>query len=401
MPFPQHDGGAYSLYITAMGLISQGINMKIFAVNTPKDLVDSDQIPDEFKRITGFEYSKVDTRIRFRSAFINLFTAESYFAERFFSKEFDSDLQRILSEEEFDIIQLEHLYLCLYLNTIRKYSKAKVILRPQNVENLVWKQICTNKTNPLTRIYLQIQTNRLRKFEVLMSGSVDGIMAISPNDFITFKNYAPNTPSANVPIGYNFSNIQSVDSSKPYMSYPVFYHLGSMDWLPNIQGMKWFIKKVMPFIIRSYPQFVFRIAGKKMPLWFHRRQNGNLIVDGEVKDSFIYQEDKSVMIVPLLAGGGLRAKIVEGMALGKTIISTSTGAEGIPFTDQKNILIANTKEEFVTQIKKCYDSKEFCQQIGLNAQILAREHYDYHKTAISMNQFYNRVSGGFDLVSEE
>ena len=389
IPFPLHDGGAFSIYYTALGLILQKTDLKIVALNTPKNRIDINSILVDFREKTKFEYSNVDTRFKLVKAFINLFTDRSYFVERFFSEEFNSNLIRILNHEKFDIIQLEHIYLCLYLETIRKYSTAKVILRPQNVENQVWNRILKNEINPFKKVYLRIATNRLKEFELLMADKVDGIIAISSPDAETFKTYAPGKPVVTVPIGFDFSRINSFDTHLQFKDFPVFYHLGSMDWLPNVQGIKWFIEEVIPFIHLDNPEFVFRIAGKKMPGWFYKQQNNHLIVDEEINDSLTYHSDKSVMIVPLLSGGGLRAKIIEAMAMGKTIISTTIGAEGIPYTDQENILIANTKEEFALQIKKCRDSKEFCQTIGRNAQQLAIENYDCNVTSKSMMQFYS------------
>ncbi len=392
MPFPLHDGGAYSLYHTALGLTTQETDIKVLAINTPKSRVDANCIPADFREKTKFEYSGVDTRFKSLKAFLNLFTNRSYFVERFFSKEYNDDLIRILKSEEFDIVQLEHIYMCLYLDTIRKHSYAKVILRPQNVENKVWKRFLENKINQVKKIYLRIATNRLLKFEMQMSNKVDGIIAISGDDADTFHTYAPDTPVVTVPIGFDFRKINAYETNKQFENFPVFYHLGSMDWLPNVQGIKWFIEEVMPYVRDVYPGFIFRIAGKKMPEWFYKQKNENLIVDQEVRESLIYHEDKAVMIVPLLSGGGLRAKIIEGMALGKTIISTSIGAEGIPYMDQENILIANTKEDFAVQIQKCRDSKEFCQKIGRNAQLLAMENFDCNKTAKSMIRFYNSLN---------
>jgi len=392
MPFPLHDGGAYSIYHSALGLANQGADIKVLAINTPKSGVDPNEIPSDFKEKIRFDYSMINTQPNLLKALINLFSDHSYFVERFWSKEWNERLIQVLKQEEFDIVQLEHLYMCLYLNTIRKFSKAKVILRPQNVENKVWNRYLENKTSTLKKMYLRITTNRLEKFEVTMANRVDGIIAISSEDEAIFHAYAPETPMITVPIGFDFSKINSYDSEKQFEAFPVFYHLGSMDWMPNQQGMKWFIEEVIPFVSKDFPDFVFRIAGKKMPGWFFKHQDKNLVVDGEVPDSVKYQEDKAVMIVPLLSGGGLRVKIIEGMALGKTIISTTIGAEGIPCTDQENILIADSKEDFAIQIKKCRDSREFCQKIGKNAQQFAKEYYDLRETAKRMMQFYINVN---------
>ena len=393
MPFPLHDGGAYSIYHTAMGLISQKTDVKTFAINTPKNWIDINSIPDGFIEKTKFEFSIVDTRFKPISAFFNLFSDKSYFIERFFSEKFNNDLKRILKNEEFEIVQLEHVYLCIYIDTLRKHSSAKIILRPQNVENIVWKRLLESKTNPFSKAYLQIATERLVKFEIKMAKKVDGIIAISSVDANLFKSYVQGTPIADVPFGFDFKNTCSYDYNKQFVDFPEFYHLGSMDWMPNIQGIRWFIEEVIPYIKKDYPEFIFRIAGKKMPKWFYKQQNNNLVVVGEIEDSFKFHENYAIMIVPLLSGGGIRAKIIEGMALGKVIISTAIGAEGIPYTDQENILIANSKEDFVAQINKCRNSIEFCQKISKNAKIFAKGNYDFNKTAKSMIQFYKSVRG--------
>jgi len=391
IPYPLHDGGAYSIFHTAMGLNLRGADVKVLAINTPKNKNDAFNIPADFRDRTRLETSGVDTRLKPFKAFINLFTSRSYFVERFFSQDYNNDLIRIIKSEAFDIVQLEHVYMCLYLDTIRKYSNSKVILRPQNVENKVWKSVLKNKIHPIKKIYLSIAITRLLKFEIQMANKVDGIIAISQDDNATFQLYAPNTPIVTVPIGFDFRKISDDNYYRQFTQFPVFYHLGSMDWLPNVQGIKWFIEDVMPYIRNTYPEFVFRIAGKKMPEWFYQHQNSHLIVDGEVKESINYHKDKSVMVVPLLSGGGLRAKIIEAMALGKAVISTTVGAEGIPYTDQENILIANTREEFAIQINKCKSSREFCQRIGRNAHLLALKHYDFNNTAESMIRFYHTV----------
>lgn len=391
MPFPLHDGGAYSIYHTALGLIYHKADLTVLAINTPKSWVDEQEIPADFRENTGFRSSTVDTRFKLHKAFLNLFSTKSYFVERFFSRQFNACLIDILKSKTFNIIQLEHTYLCLYLDTIRKHSDAVVMLRPQNVEHQVWQRILSNKLNPFKKLYLRIANNRLRKFEIAMAAGVDGIIAISPHDTDSFRKFAPATPVIFVPPGFNFSYAGEYDLDKQFITFPVFYSLASMDWLPNIQGIQWFIDEVIPEVIAEYPEFVFRIAGKNMPGWIYRLQSPHLVVDGEVKDSLKYHEDKSVMIVPLFAGGGLRIKIMEGMALGKTIISTTLGAEGIPYTDGEDILISDTREMFVSQIKKCMNSVELCRKISHQARTLAADNFNYTLNAEKMMNFYSYV----------
>ncbi|MBN1339016.1 MAG: glycosyltransferase [Bacteroidales bacterium] len=391
MPYPVLDGGAYSLYHTALGLAGQGADLKVFAVNTPKNRIDPQIIPDEFKKKTQFECALINTGINPWKAFVNLFGKQSYFVERFWSEAWNSRLISILKEEDYDVVHLEHIYLCLYIDTIRKHSAAKVVLRPQNVESMLWIKYLGNGIDPVKRLYLKIAAKRLLNFERLMAGKVDGIIALTGKEAGTFRKFAPGVPVISVPLGFDFNTTGRYDFQKQYVDFPVFYHLGSMDWAPNVQGVSWFINEVMPYVLNLCPEFVLRLAGKKMPERFIKRQSDHLLVDGEVKDSLAYHEDKAVMIVPLLSGGGIRVKIIEAMALKKTVISTTIGAEGIPTTNGKNILIADSKEEFAHYIVKCSESLGFCREIGENAGKLALENFDCNSTAHNMLQFYKRV----------
>jgi glycosyltransferase involved in cell wall biosynthesis len=128
-----------------------------------------------------------------------------------------------------------------------------------------------------------------------------------------------------------------------------------------------------------------------MPWFLFQKSNGNLIIEGEVEDAVKYQEDKAIMFVPLLTGSGIRAKIIEGMSMGKTIISTLVGAQGIAYTNNENILIADTPEEFVTQFEKCVYSEQLCRKIGSNAKKFAIEKFNAKSCAKMMIDFYNKL----------
>lgn len=390
MPFPISDGGAFSIYYSALGLLSQHANIRVLAINTNRKPQTPDKTFSDFISRTRFESITVDTRIKPWRAFRNLFTGQSYFVERFFSGKYQTALISKLNNEAFDIVQLEHSYMCLYIDTIRKYSKAKIILRPQNFESQVWRRILKGKMNPFKKWFIWVATRRLERFETEIVSKVDGIISISAYDEKSFRTCMPLIPVISVPIGLDFSQFRLSAFQRPQAGKHSFYHLGSMDWAPNIEGIKWFLDEVVPFIIKDYPGFRFYISGKNMPSWLCKLRNSNLIIEGEVDDPIAHHLNHSVMIVPLLSGGGIRVKIIEGMALGKTIISTTIGAEGIPYTHLKNILIADTKEDFAEQIKRCTDSPDFCHYLGAQARKLAENHFDYTKNAEKMIHFYQQ-----------
>jgi len=125
-----------------------------------------------------------------------------------------------------------------------------------------------------------------------------------------------------------------------------------------------------------------------MPEWIKQKENERLHIIGEVKDAKAFMAENDIMIVPLLSGSGMRVKIIEGMAMGKPIISTSIGAEGIEYTKDENILIADTAEEFLLSIQKCMQNPDLMQSLGKNAHALVSEKYNNTLLAHKLNEFY-------------
>ncbi len=136
-PYPALEGGPIAVNNITQGLIEAGHEVKIFTISTPKFKVNPGTIPSEYLNKTSFEYINVDTRVKPFKAFLALFSEKSYNIERFISDAVAKELIKILLKEQFDIIQLESLYVTPYLDIIRKYSDAKVILRAHNIEYLV------------------------------------------------------------------------------------------------------------------------------------------------------------------------------------------------------------------------------------------------------------------------
>lgn len=391
MPNPPIDGGAQVMHFTTKGLLANGINVKTLAINPTRNLVSLDSLPADYIANTRFECVTVDTTIKLWHFFTNLFRSESYFIERFISHDLEAKLEDLLQVESFDIIQLEHLYLCKYIKTLKKHSNAKIVLRPQNVEFIIWERYIKNVKNPLKKAILKIATDRLKKYEQTVIADLDGIIALTKEDADLFRSFSDKPQVLIIPMGYDYENIKKYDFNKQFNHEPIIYHLGSMDWMPNVEAVQWFIKLVIPYLERFQFSAKIIIAGRKMPSWVFEYKSNILDVVDEVNNPLEFQEDKQIMIVPLWSGSGIRAKIIEGLALGKTIISTSIGAQGINYENGRNILIADTPSEFANQIIKCVNSKELCMNISKNARDLSIRNYHYQNTAKNMICFYQKI----------
>lgn len=388
VPFPPKDGGCIAMNNLTQGLIDNGNDVKVLAVNTQKHFTNITELPTEYRSKTNIEAVFVDTRINFFSAFINLFSNESYNVERFYSKTFESKLVEILRLESFDIVQLESLYVSKYIPVIRKHSQAKIVLRAHNIEHKIWEQNSILADNLFEKKYFSFLTKRLKQYEIGTIQTVDAIASITKEDETFFKRTGFNKLIDTFPFAVD---IKKNDSDENAEEYPSVFHIGSMDWQPNVEGVSWFLKEVWEKVHSKYPKLKLYLAGRNMNNEFTRYKNKNVIAIGEVENSGKFMKSKGIMIVPLLSGGGMRVKIIEGMALGKTIVSTSIGAAGINYENYKNIIIADDSNEFVEAIGKCIADKQLYNNIGINAKALIGSEYNNADICKKLTDFYRQL----------
>jgi len=367
------------------GLLEAGHDVKVLCASTHKHPYAEDEVSEVYKKLTRIEAVYIDTRLNFVDAFSNLITNDSYNVSRFFSPDLDMALERILREEEFDVVQLESLFMTPYIATVRRFTKAKLILRSHNLEYKIWQRMARVSANGPRKAYLKLLAKRLKGYETDITSQVDGIATISPEDTNNFKELGCSTKLVTLPFGIDTSEYEV---ERPYNFRPNLFHLGAMDWMPNIEGVEWFLNKAWAPIIASYPQFKLHLAGKASDAYKAPQGVKNLSLDGEVDSAKDYMVSKGIMIVPLLSGGGIRIKIIEGMALGKVIISTTVGAEGIGVTHGENILLADKPEDFKARIDELHQNPELAERISKNARNFIEKNFDNAVLTSRLVNFY-------------
>jgi polysaccharide biosynthesis protein PslH len=387
-PYPAKEGGPIAMNMIIEGLICAGHQVRILAMNTNKYSINPDDIPFEYKQKTRIELIYADLSVKPVNAFLNLFTGRSYHVERFISDAYADKLTNILKNEEFDIVQFEMPFMSPYLELVRRNSKAKTVLRAHNIEYLIWERISETTKNPLKRIYLRHLAKTLKKHELSVINDFDGVAAITKNDADFFSQSGCRVPITDIPFGINLSRF--CDSPEEIKEISLF-SIGSMNWIPNQEGIRWFLEKVWPDVTRQHPSLKYIIAGREMPSWLTDSHYPNVEIAGEVDDALKFINDHTIMIVPLFSGSGIRIKIIEGMACGKTIISTSVGAEGIHYTNQADILIADKPVDFIETITACLNDKAFLTRIGKNAQELIKKDYDRDLIIQKLLGFYQKI----------
>jgi glycosyltransferase involved in cell wall biosynthesis len=378
-PYPLKDGEAIAVTYLARALQELGAELTLLSMNTSKHYFDQRTLPEDFNHYQSIHLIELDNRVNAKDAFLNLFTSQSYHIARFVSKDFEEKLIELLTKEHYDIVQLETLYLAPYVETIRQYSKAKIVMRSHNVEHEIWQRITSNTAWGLKKIYLHLLTSRLKNFELERLNKYDLLVAITARDLDFFTRLGSRVPSHVTPIGLDLQDYTY--QINPPQQHPSFCFIGSLDWMPNTEGVEWVLENVWPQVLEQQPQAQFHIAGRNTPKAWLDKNWPNVTIHGEVPSATEFIQAHDVMLVPLFSGSGMRVKILEGMALGKVVVSTSLGLEGIAAQHNKEVFIADTVEAFVQALVQCHQKPKALPQIGAAAVDFLQEHYDNVRVA--------------------
>lgn len=372
---------------TVRGLVNLGHEVSLVSLNAKKNY-HHEYSEDDKELLSQIKYRAfdIDINVSVFDVSVNLFSKTSFNISKYFSHEFERLLIRELKNTTYDIIQFEGLFVSQYLAAVRKNSDAILIYRAHNIENQIWERLALQKNDPFKKSYLKMHAKRIKNYELEQLNNFDGIAVFTEQDKSTLLEYGTKIPIEILPLGINLNHYKP-DFSKT--EFPSLFFLGSLDWLPNREGIEWFLENFHKELTEGDLRVRFYVAGNDIPESFDDYEvMGKIFIQGEVDDALEFLNSKSIMIVPLLSGGGMRVKIVEGMAMQKCIISTSLGAEGINYENGTNILIANNQDEFYEAIKTCITDEEFCKTIGLNARRLMEEQHDVNKVTKKLVDFY-------------
>lgn len=377
-PYPEKDGESIAISNLSRALVKVGCRITLLAMNTSKHHTDVSALPPNYNHYSDIHFVDIDNRITLWRAFKNLCTNESFHVKRFYSKSFEDKLIKLLRANNYDIIIMETLYLSAYIDVIRKWSKAKIVMRSHNVEFEIWERITANVKNPLKKWYLGILTKRLRKFEESSLSKYDLLATVTQKDLEFYRRIGFRGRGLALPIGLELGNYAAKDSDSP-IPYSICF-IGAMDWVPNREGLEWFLKAVWPRLFTEFPTLSFHVAGRNTPEDFKHKIIPGVRIYGEVDDAIQFINNCELMVVPLFSGSGMRVKILEGMALGKPVLSTDLGMEGIDAIKGQEILIANTAEQFYYEIKRfLIDERHLINQIDNKSRNYVSKHFDQQK----------------------
>lgn len=302
----------------------------------------------------------------------NVFSPLPYFVMAYESKAMTRAIFELVQARRFDLVVCDSVATSINLpSTVR----PPVLLLAHNVEAVIWRRLAETHAGWLQRAYLREQWRKASLFEQRMAPRFNQVVTVSPEESGIYRSEYGASSVSEIPTGVD------TDYFIPQLTTPIrprhLVFVGAMDWLPNHDGMTWFVRQVLPIIRAALPDTTLAIVGRSpLPeLWRLCQNDSGIVITGRVDDVRPWLAEAALVVVPLRVGAGTRLKIFEAMAMEKPVVSTSIGAEGLPVEDGVDLLLADTPEEFAGAVIRRIASPEIATPlVRYAAERVRRDH---------------------------
>lgn len=272
------------------------------------------------------------------------------------------------------------------------------VLFQHNVEGVLWERMARHQSNPLKKVAFTLEAWKMRRYEASTIKRFHHVIAVSDEDRRVMTKLNADVDISVADTGVNVEDFRpsfaSVSSTRPEIIF-----LGSMDWEPNVDAVEFFCREIWPRVLKEFPNALFTIVGRTPRDRVKALASASVEVTGTVPSPLEYIDRANAFVVPLRMGGGTRIKIYEAMAMAKAVISTSIGAEGLDVHDGKDILLADTPQDFAQALIRVLRSPDLARQLGESAAAQAAR-YDWSviadQFASVLNEVKIRFAGGTD-----
>lgn len=388
VPFPPTDGGRVVMYNTAKTLSRAGHEIG-FACLIP----DGETLSPEFCREFPVWYTEADLHTKPVGLLRSIFTSIPYSYWKHQPRSFLRVVARAAACFKPDIVQVDFLHVGIYGLLAGRQQGVPVILRMHNVDSSLMARFQHVQLNPLVRLYAALQERRLRFYESEYLRRFDRCVAITDDDARLLSRIGGISVDV-VPSGVDTSYFSPSGMAEEPDSV---VSVALMNWMPNIVSTRWFLNQVFPFIQRQIPGVKFFIVGKGPPSDIRRHSDGkSVLVTGFVDDVRPWFAKSAVVVVPTRVGSGMRIKILESLAMGKAVVSTRVGCEGIAgLVDGENVVIADSERDFAAAVVRLLKNKRQRERQGSAGRRLVMSRYQWAHVGAEFERIYRETLGKY------
>ncbi|HEX30312.1 TPA: glycosyltransferase [Candidatus Poribacteria bacterium] len=301
--------------------------------------------------------------------------------------------RRLIEEEKFDVVQFEMLHAGQYLPVLRRSplnGDTPSILIQHNIDSIVWTRLYRNASSSLRKLGAFIQSLEFRRIERRLCPMFDLCVCMSERDAERLRWIAPDVRVEIVPNGVDLEYFQPREDE---VRWNRIVYVGSMDWYPNEDAVLYFHEHIWPIIRREIPEAEFYIVGQyPSPRVKALDSVDGVHVTGLVDDIRPYVASAAVFIVPLRIGGGTRLKILEALAMGKAVVSSGIGCEGLDLTDGEDLIVADGPEEFAGWVIRLMRDEAERERLARSGRKKVVNHFGWDRMAEEMLRIYTDLA---------
>jgi polysaccharide biosynthesis protein PslH len=371
-PVPANNGHKMRSWSLLQALAAEGHEISLLSFRESNDAQPDDpQLNSVCRDVTAvpFRMTNLSSGGEYLKRALAMFSPHPYASSRFLSATMRERMAEILSRREFDLIIGDTVFSILNLPA----TDVPLALNAFDLEHLILERYLAHESNPLKLAYGWLESRKLRRWETKAFSQASWVMSCSQHDRELVQMLQPGVPTVVVP------NIVDVDSYIPAadIDEPVLIYQGGMDWYPNRDAVEYLAFEILPILRRLVPHFKVIVAGRNPSPEFRRRFEGVAEVSftGTVPDMRLPIAEAAVCVVPLRIGSGTRMKILEAAAMGKPIVSTTLGAEGLEFVDGSEIVIADQPQAFAHAVAGLLSDPARRRSLGRAGRRRVEQHY--------------------------
>ena len=317
----------------------------------------------------------------------HLFSRDPYNLTKYCRPEVGRKLRALLQQGTYDIILCDFLAAAGVIPWDIPFPK---VLFTHNVETVIWQRHLEVARNPLWKLVSWFEWKRMGAAERRYLQKADHVLVVSQNDRDMFAEFIEPRKLSVIQTGADTDFFRPSEQTEIPNSL-VF--TGSMDWLPNEDGIFYFVNEIFPLILSKVPDATLCVVGRNpsQRLKDLAARVPNFQLTGWVEDVRPYLAQGAVCIVPLRIGGGTRLKIYEAMSMGKAVVSTSIGAEGLPVKSRRHLLVADGPSSFAESTLQLLRDPSSREQLGRRARLLVEQNYSWATVSDDFSQVLENV----------
>lgn len=382
VPYPLKDGSKIGIFNLTKQYLKAG-----YEVHFAAPLEDGERVEKGFTSLVDFTPLPEVKGYSIPGGIRNLFSSYPYNLERYFDESTLGILGEVYGKGDFDFVHVDHLHMARYGAALKELYGAKFVLREHNFESEIMGRVSTHHGNPVMRSYAKLQHSRMLKLESGMLEKADIVLPISDVDESKILGLVPEARTFVVPAGVDIEKY--TPAQNPQGDRVLF--LSSFDWLPNIDSFRYYMRKIAPELHKIAPQIRTLVAGKATDKLPASEVAEGCEVIGYIENFNDFASMAAIGVIPLRIGSGIRIKLLEMMALGMAVVSTSVGAEGIDVRDGEHVMLADSPEEFVEKIVYTSSNPEIRKKLGENARKLVSEKYSWDSVGNKLIEACNSI----------